>query len=183
MRSNPACGSNLALALGSRKKFQNVAVGITKIDAPAAFARIKLPILLAPGIAPPGDARFLDALEDRVELLVAHVKRVVVVFEGIGIVEVQGQRIVYPNRRKVAHRSVVFDTEDLREETRRRFFVMRRYNRVIQRYRHDCLPGTIAAHVYQNDSPLRFLYESNLSLNSSDKEGPEVEYSRVETSF
>jgi hypothetical protein len=31
----------------------------------------------------------------------------------------------------VAHRSIVFDTEDLREETRRSFFVMRRHNRMI----------------------------------------------------
>jgi hypothetical protein len=103
---------------GARKKFQNVTVGIAKIDAPPAFARIELTIFSAPWITAPGDARFLHALENRIKLMVAHVKRIVMRFERLGSVEVQGQFAVDLNRRKVAHGPVVLQTEYLREKPR-----------------------------------------------------------------
>src|SRR5262245_14005035 len=67
-------------------------------------------------------------------------KRIVVPFERLSIVEVQGKLAVDPNRSKVAHRPIVFQTENLRKKTRRGFLVTRRHNSMIQCDRHDCLP-------------------------------------------
>jgi hypothetical protein len=64
-------------------------------------------------------------------------------FERVGIVEVQGKLAVDSNRSKVAHGSVIFETEDLREETGRSFLITRRHNRMIQRYCHTSSPGKL----------------------------------------
>ena len=125
-----------------------MAVRIAKINPAAAFARIQLPILSAPRITTPRDSRFLHALEDSVELLVVDMKRIVVDFERLGVVEIQGKLVVNLNRSEMAHGSVVLEAENLREETGRSFLVPRRHNSMIQRYRHDSLP--VAAHVYNN---------------------------------
>src|SRR6266850_3338943 len=117
-----------------------MAVGIAKINPPAAFARIQLPILPTPRITAPGDSRFLHTLEDSVELLVAHMKCIVVLFKRLGIIEIHGKLTVNSNRSKMAHGSFVFETEDLREETGRSFLVTRRHNSMIQRYCHDRPP-------------------------------------------
>src|SRR5215813_6206161 len=125
-------------ALSTRKQLQNVPVGIAKINSATPFPRIQLPILPAPRVTAPRDSRFLHALEDSVELLVAHMKRIVMPLERLSIVEVQGKLTVDPNRSKVAHRPIVFQTENLRKKTRRGFLVTRRHNSMIQCDRHDC---------------------------------------------
>lgn len=132
-------------ALGAREKFEHVTVRIAEIDAAAALARIQPPILHAPGITAPGNAHLLHALKDSVELLVAHVERIVMLFKRIRIIEVQGKVPVYLNRSKVARRPVIFKPEDLREEPGRCFLVTRRHDRVIQSYRHDRLPIPFAS--------------------------------------
>src|SRR4029453_4137618 len=117
-----------------------MAVGIAKINPAAAFARIQLPILSAPRITAPRDSRLLHALEDSVELLVAHMKSIMVLFKRLGIVEIHGKLTINSNRSKMAHGSVVFETEVSREKTGRSFLVTRRHNSMIQRYCHDRPP-------------------------------------------
>jgi hypothetical protein len=73
----------------------------------------------------------------------------VVLFKRLGIIEIHGKLTVNSNRSKMAHGSVVFETENLREETGRSFLVTRRHNSMIQRYRHIHLPGNCGhSHVY-----------------------------------
>src|SRR4249920_3363448 len=112
-----------------------MAVGIAKINPPAAFAGIQLPILPTPRITAPGDSRFLHTLEDSVELLVADMKSIVVQFKSLGLVEVQSKLAINSNRSKMAHGSFVFETENLREETGRSFLVTRRHNSMIRKLR------------------------------------------------
>ena len=51
-----------------------MAVRVAKVKPPAAFARVQLPILKAPGFASVRNPGFLHALKDRIELTIANVK-------------------------------------------------------------------------------------------------------------
>src|SRR5437764_11768408 len=50
-------------------------------------------------------------------------------------IELQGEGVIHPYWRKVSTRSLVLQSEDLREEPRRGLFVMHRNNRMVQ---DDC---------------------------------------------
>src|SRR5258706_4983903 len=103
-----------------------------KVNATTTVVRIQLAILGTLRPAAPGNAGFLDAPKNRIEFVVANVKRIMMRRKGLGGVKVQGQLIVNPHRGKVSHRPIVVEAENLREEFRRRLFVLRRHYRVIQ---------------------------------------------------
>lgn len=86
------------------------------------FAQVQLPILKAPGFASVRNPGLLHALKDRIELTIANVKSVVVRLEGVGVVDAHGCE---------THRPKIIEAKNPREETRRSFLVLFRYNRVI----------------------------------------------------
>jgi hypothetical protein len=77
--------------LCSRQKFENMAVRVAKVKPPAAFARVQLPILKAPVFASVRNPGFLHALKDRIELTIANVKSVVVMFKRFSVVKIKGE--------------------------------------------------------------------------------------------
>ena len=129
--------------LRSRQKFQNMAVWVAEVNSAAPFARVQLPIVKASGFASIRNPGILDAPEDGIELTLANVKSVVVVFKRLGVVKIKGEILVNSNGSEVPHQTVVLKTEDLRKKPRCGLFVMRRHNSVIQGYAHDCLPVSL----------------------------------------
>src|SRR5262245_1044267 len=117
-----------------------MAVRVLKIDAPASFTRVELPVFQAPGPASITNAGLLDTLENGVKLFVSVVKRVVVPFEGVGVVEIECKILIDFYRRKMPHGTLVLEAENLREKPRRSLFIMRGHNRMIQFYCHHAPP-------------------------------------------
>jgi hypothetical protein len=103
--------------LRSRQKFQNMAVRVVKVKPSAAFARVQLPILKAPGFASIRDPGLLHALKDRIELTIVDVKSVMVVFKRFSVVEIKSQLLIDSDRSKVPRWAGVLKSEDLREKT------------------------------------------------------------------
>src|SRR5262245_23154867 len=66
-----------AAAVGPRDDFQQVAARVLEIDAPPAVVTVDLPCLGPRRIGPMGEAPFLHAAEDLVELRFAHEESVV----------------------------------------------------------------------------------------------------------
>jgi hypothetical protein len=126
--------------LRSRQKFQNMAVWVTKVKPPAALSGVQLPILETPGFTSIRNSGLLHAPQDCIELIIANVKSVVVVFKRFSVVEIKGQLLIDSNRSKVPRWAGILKTEDLREKTCGGLLVMRRHDSVIQRYTHDRLP-------------------------------------------
>lgn len=112
-------------------QFQQVTIRAVEVNAPATLSGVQLAVYRVPGITSPSDAGFLHALEDRVELVIAHVKGIMMRLKGLGVVKVEGQFLVDAHGGEMSHRSCVIKPENLGEEFCRRFFVLRRYDRVI----------------------------------------------------
>ena len=75
-----------------REQLQDVSVWVTKVHAPSATSMVDLHIVQ--GVewpAPVAEAFRLDTREDRIELLFAHLERIVVDLELRAIVEIQRQ--------------------------------------------------------------------------------------------
>ena len=125
--------------LRSRQKFQNMAVWVTKVNPPAALSGVQLPILETPGFTSIRNSGLLHALQDCIELIIANVKSVVVVFKRFSVVEIKGQLLIDSDRSKVPRWAGILKTEDLREKTCGGLLVMRRHDSVIQPYTHDRL--------------------------------------------
>jgi len=125
--------------LRSREKFQNMAVGVTKVKAPAALSGVQLSILETPGFTSVRNSGLLHALQDGIELTIANVKSVVVVFKRFSVVEIKGQLLIDSDRSKVPRWAGILKTKNPREKTCRGLFVMRGNDSVIQRYTHDRL--------------------------------------------
>src|SRR6516162_6660943 len=77
-----------------------------------------------------------DAVEDPVELRLADLEGVVMSLEVVPVIKINGQRVVYPHRRKVRNRALVFQTEDVGEEAGRFLLVAGGYDRVIENDGH-----------------------------------------------
>src|SRR5438270_10819300 len=85
-----------------------------------------------PGIASVGNACCFHTPEDRVELAVFHMERVVMALESVPVVKVEGKRRVYTHGREMPARSLVGEAKNLGEEPGCRLLVTRRHDRVIQ---------------------------------------------------
>src|SRR5215467_4369018 len=112
-----------------------MSVGIVKIEASAALPVIERS-LPAPWIAAECESRFPHPLQDRIELLVTDMKRVVMKIEILGIIEIERQCLIDAHWRKVSVRPFVRQSEDMGKRARRGILVMRRHDRVIQNDRH-----------------------------------------------
>src|SRR5262245_43004930 len=124
-------------ALGPCHQFENVSTGIAEVHAPPAIPGIELPVLQIPWVAAERESRLLHPFQNGVELLVTHMKRVVMDVEVVGIVEIERQRLIDTHRGKVAARPFVLQPKDIREKARRGLLVACRDDRVIQRDGHQ----------------------------------------------
>src|SRR5262245_46329964 len=114
-----------------------MAVGVAEIDASPAVPSVQLAIVQMPGITPVGDTGFLHPPQNSVELLIPHLKGVMVAVKGAGVVIIEGQRLIDPYGREVAQWPVIPEPEDVREKARRLLLVARWHDGVIQRNRHS----------------------------------------------
>src|SRR5262249_14890685 len=96
-----------------------MAVRVAEIDASAAVPGVQLAIIQMPGVTPVGDAGFLHPPQNGIELLVAHMKGVMMTFKGAGVVKIEGQGFIDPYRREVARGPIIGEAEEVREKARR----------------------------------------------------------------
>src|SRR5215831_4960538 len=122
-------------ALRPCHQLENVSAGIVKVDAPAAVPVVELSVPI-PWVAAERESRLPHPLQNGVELLVAHMKRIVMSVEILGIVKIERQRLIDADWRKVTTLLFVLQPKDLREKARRGLLVARRHDRVIQRDGH-----------------------------------------------
>src|ERR1700687_624399 len=101
---------------GHGAEFDQMAIEIAEEDnAPAAYDA-DLHVLRSPRLTATGDAGVLDTPENRVELFLADMKRVVKHLEALpAIVEVKRQRLVDLHRSERTHRAVVAESKYLCE--------------------------------------------------------------------
>ena len=67
-----------------------MAVWVAEVDPAASFARVQLPVVQASRLAAIRNPGILNAPEDGIELILANVKSVVVVFKGFSVVKIKG---------------------------------------------------------------------------------------------
>src|SRR5262245_19137620 len=118
-----------------RQHLEHVAVRISEIKTASATTVIDLHVVERAGSAAISNALGADAAEDAVKLRFIDLEGVVVTLELRIIVEIEGQRVVDPQRREVRERTFIAQTQDAGEEARRCFLVMRRDDRMVE---HNC---------------------------------------------
>src|SRR5438105_7704284 len=114
-----------------REHLEDVAVRVADIETAPAAPTIDLHVIERARSAAIGEALGAHALEDRVELGLIDLERVMVALELRIIVEVQGQRVVDSQRSEVRERTLVAQTKDPGEEPRRCLLVARRHDRMV----------------------------------------------------
>jgi hypothetical protein len=113
-----------------------VAVWIAEIETAPATPVIDLHVVERARSAAIGETLGAHALEDRVELGLADLERVMVALELRIIVEIQGQRVVDSQRSEVRERTLVAQTKNAGEEPRRCLLVVRRHDRMVEHNGH-----------------------------------------------
>src|SRR5262249_35292769 len=81
-------------AILRRQPLQHMARGVAEVEAAATVPTVDLAVLERKGAAAIGDALPLDAGEDRVELGLADLERIVMALEAAVGGEVEGERVV-----------------------------------------------------------------------------------------
>ena len=113
-------------------QLEDVTVRVLEINASAAIPVIELAVVEAPGSAAVRKPSLLDALEDSVELGVAHVEGIVVTVKRGVLVEQERQRLVYADRREVvALLFVKIQTESVCKKPGGGHLVARRHDGVV----------------------------------------------------
>src|SRR3954451_22155247 len=120
-------------------QLQQVTVGIPEIKPASATPIVELAVIYTFRRAAIGEPCRLDAIEDGIELGVAHVKGVVVALERLGVVEKQRRLIVHTYRCEVAD-ALALQAEDLGEEACGRRLVANRNDGVVEDDRHVIPP-------------------------------------------
>src|SRR5262249_24360123 len=124
-RSAGGEGGGLEGGLG-RQPLEHGAVRISEIKPASATTAIDLHIVERAGSTAVRDALGTDAVEDAVKLRFIDLEGVVVTLELRIIVEIEGQRVVDPQRREVRERTFIAQNQDAGEEARRCYLVLRR---------------------------------------------------------
>src|SRR4030095_9001149 len=104
--------------------------GIVEVDAPAAVPIIERAIP-GPWILAERYAGVLNALPDGIELPIAHMESIVMHVEVLGIIEIEGQRVIDAHGCKMAGCALVLQSEGLGEKAGGSVLILRRYDRVI----------------------------------------------------
>src|SRR5262245_20954824 len=120
---------------------EHVAVRISEIKPASATTVIDLHIVEGAGSAAISNALGADSVEDAVKLRFIDFERIVVAVEIRVVVEIEGQRVVDPQRREVRERTFIAQTQDPGEEARRCFLVMRGHDRMVEHNSHRHLPA------------------------------------------
>src|SRR6476646_5839018 len=127
-------------------QLQQVTVGIPEIKPASATPIVELAVIYTFRRAAIGEPCRLDAIEDGIELGVAHVKGVVVALERVGVVEQQRRLIVHTYRCEVAD-TLALQAEDIGEEACRRRLVADRNDGVVEDDRHVMPPRRMLSSV------------------------------------
>src|SRR5262245_18325531 len=124
-----------------RQHLEHVAIRISEIKTASATTVIDLHVVEGAGSAAISNAIGAYSVEDAVKLRLIDVEGVVVTLEIRVVVEIEGQRVVDPQRREVRERTFIAQTQDPGEEARRCFLVMRGHDRVVEHNSHRHLPA------------------------------------------
>src|SRR3984893_6666184 len=116
------CGA--ATARLSRQHLEHVTVRISKVKTAAAATVVDLHIVERARAAAVSDALGSHAIEDAVELRLIDFEGIMVTLEIRVVVEIEGQRVIDPQRRKVRERTFVAQAQDAGEEACRCLLVM-----------------------------------------------------------
>src|SRR5918996_1550068 len=116
-------------------------VRVPKVDASPPTARVDLGIFQGTRPASIQNASAFNAVEDRIEFRITHMKGIVVALEPVSRVKVQGQRVVHHHRREMPCRSGIGQTKDTREKLCRCFLIVCGHNGVIQGDGHKKPPA------------------------------------------
>src|SRR4051794_32113360 len=120
-------------------QLQQVTVGIPEIKPASATPIVELAVIRALRRAAIVEPCRLDAIEDGIELGIAHVKGVVVTLERVGVVEQQRRLIVHTYRCEVAD-ALARQAEDIGKEACGRRLVANRNDGVVEDDRHVMPP-------------------------------------------
>jgi hypothetical protein len=133
--------SDIRARASGGQNFEQVPVRVFEIKAATAVTMIDRHVFGGTRAAAIGDAFGFDSVKDPVELRLTDLKGVMVAFELVAIIEINGQGVVDPDRREMRHRSVITEPKDPSEKPRRSLFVMGGYDRVVEMNRHQPLPS------------------------------------------
>src|SRR5262245_12139517 len=117
-----------------------VAVCVLPVDVLAAEAPVDLHVVIAAGPAPVGEARPLDAGEDRVKVGVADTEAQMIALELSAIGEVEGQGFVDVDRRELPAALLPRHRQQIGEQLRRFTAPARRNDDVIELDGHHAPP-------------------------------------------
>src|SRR3954471_563187 len=120
-------------------QLQQVTVGIPEIKPAATTPIVELAVIRALRCAAIVEPCRLDAIEDGIELGIAHVKGVVVALERVGVVEQQRRLIVHTYRCEVAD-ALARQAEDTGKEACGRRLVANRNYGAVEDDRHVMPP-------------------------------------------
>jgi hypothetical protein len=86
-------------------ELENVPIGITKVKSAAPVPGVQLAIVQMSGIAAVGNSGRLNAPQNSIELSILDMECVVVAFEIVRLIEIEGERRVYLHRDSVRSRA------------------------------------------------------------------------------
>src|SRR5580658_3268834 len=96
--------------------FEQVTIRVAEIKPAPAMATVDRHVLRRTGAAAVGETLGLDPVEDAVEFGFADLEGIMVAFELVPVVEIDGQLVVDLDRREMRHRAAVFEPEDAGEK-------------------------------------------------------------------
>src|SRR5581483_11326725 len=119
-----------------RQHLQHMPRGIAEVESAPALPAVDLAVLERKGAAAIGDAFLLDAGEDRVELGLADLERVVMALEAFLDGEVERERVVDAHFSEMPATALIAKAEDAREEPRTLLLVTRGNDGVVENDTH-----------------------------------------------
>src|SRR5262245_61464510 len=124
---------------------RDVAVRVTEVETASAMTVIDLHVVERPRSAAIGETLGAHALEDPVEVGLIDLERVMVALELRIVVEIEGQRVVDPQRSEVRERTLVVQTKDAGEESGGCLLVVRRHDRMVEHNGHRHLQRLVVS--------------------------------------
>jgi len=125
-----------ATAVGARNNLEQMAVGVVEIESAPIIPSVDLIALTTAGVGPVRQAAITNSGEDLIELSLAHEKRIVLRDDLTVSLHIVQRRIANLYRREGAEQNRRRKPQNFREEQRRRIFVARGNNRVVEPDRH-----------------------------------------------
>src|SRR6185503_11457097 len=95
------------------QQFEQMAVRVVKVDAPATVPIIELPVFRIPRMAAVCQPSFLCSLKNGVEFVVTHVKRIVMRLKRIVLIEIKRESVIHTHRSEMPGRALILEPEDV----------------------------------------------------------------------